>query len=97
MAQGAPLEPSAPLPASRAARTEATPSRAPTASDAAFGAQELLRASWDAEPRKRPRFEAVLEILNAFHLAEFKCTLEEMIKKGGAAGGGAEGGCCAVS
>ena len=57
---------------------------------------DLLRASWDAEPRKRPSFEAVLEILNAFHLAEFKCTLEEMIKKGGAAGGGGDGGCCAV-
>ena len=41
----------------------------------------LMRRCWSQEPRKRPSFEAVLEILNAFHLAEFKCTLEEMIKK----------------
>ena len=58
----------------------------------------LLQAAWDAEPSVRPSFAAVLDQLNAFHLAEFKCTFEEALKngKGGRAGGSATSGCCAV-
>lgn len=55
---------------------------------------ELLRASWHEEPRTRPSFAAVLETLNEFHLSQFKCTVEEMVKRSG--GGPADSGCCSV-
>jgi serine/threonine protein kinase len=56
----------------------------------------LVQASWHNEPVQRPSFAGLLQQLNAFHLATFKCTLEDMIKTGGGAGGAAASGCCAV-
>lgn len=62
--------------------------------DSQLGA--LVQAAWADEPAQRPSFAAVLEQLNAFHLAQFKCTLEEAIKRGGVPGGGAAGSSCCV-
>ena len=55
----------------------------------------LLQAAWTDEPVQRPSFSAILEELNALHVASFKCTLEEAIKRGGVdAAGYSPSGCC---
>lgn len=59
---------------------------------------QLLRAAWADDPHVRPSFTAVLEELSAVHLAQFKCTYEDMMKRGAAKGPtGVDAGCsCAL-
>ena len=44
---------------------------------------ELLHAAWADDPKTRPSYAAVLEILEAVHKQHFKCTFEESMKRGG--------------
>lgn len=60
----------------------------------------LCRAAWADDPRSRPSFTAVLEILNQFHVKEFKVSFEDARSSGSTGvslgGGGDSGGCCSL-
>ena len=55
---------------------------------------ELCRAAWADDPKARPSFTAVLELLNACHVKEVKMTFEEVQNGGSVDASG--GGCCAL-
>jgi hypothetical protein len=58
---------------------------------------DLCKTAWADDPKARPSFTAVLELLNAFHVKEFKVSFEDAQKSGGAAVAGASAdGCCAL-